>query len=137
VCFSAPHHVVAFWNSGMTIIRPELKRIHSPDVFDLDNPRFRESEPYCVLIQAMFAPEGVDGEESFDLLVCNALWVDQQSKRHAFSGRHHLMVARFDINEIRSFLTQTAWDCEGATWEEAAAKLGRYGKWEFEDYVED
>lgn len=120
----------------MKTIYPELKRIHSPDVLDLDNPSLRENEPYCVLIQAMFGPEGADGEESFDLLVCNNLWVEQQSRLGAFSSGHHLIVARFDIDEIRAFLEQAASKSSGASWEEVARKLGRYGKWEFEGYDE-
>lgn len=123
------------FNTVKTIC-PELKRIHSPDVFDLDNPSLRENEPYCVLIQAMFGPEGVDGEESFDLLVCNNLWVERQSRLGAFSSGHRLIVARFDIDEIRAFLEKAASKSSGASWEEAARKLGRYGKWEFEGYDE-
>ncbi|MBY6240454.1 Imm8 family immunity protein [Methylosinus sp. Sm6] len=120
----------------MTTIRPELKRIHSPDIFDLETPGLPEDQPFCVLVQTMFGPEGVDGEESFDMLVCNPLWVADQSKRGAFSGRHHLIVGSFDIRAIRSFWEDVAKECSGATWEEVAEQLGRYGKWEFEDYVE-
>lgn len=120
----------------MTIIKPKLKGIHSPDIVDLRNHSIAENEPYCALIQAMFGPEGSDGEESFDLLVCNALWVAEESKQRVLSGRHHLIVSRFDIDEIRLFLEEIGKASAGRTWQDVAEKLGRYGKWEFEDYIE-
>jgi hypothetical protein len=117
------------------MIKPKLKRLHSPDVVDLNKPTLEKGEPYCVLLQAMFGPEGVDGEESFDFLVCNDLWISQQSARGAFFGRHYLIVACFNIDEIRALLKKIASKCTGTDWSEVAQKLGRYGKWEFEDYV--
>ena len=118
----------------MSIIRPELKRLHSPDIFNLNCPAIDDSVPFCVLIQAMFGLEGADEQESFDLLVCNPKWVEAKAAEGAFSGRHHLIVARFDIDEIRSFLRDISKTCEGSNWDEVAEKLGRFGKWEFEDY---
>lgn len=118
----------------MIAIRPELKRLHSPDVFDLDNPTLDQSGPFCILVQAMFGPEGDEGEESFDVLVCNPKWVEQRSSAGAFNGRHLLIVSKFDASEIRDFLTESASHCSGLTWDEVTSKLGRIGKWEFEDY---
>jgi Immunity protein 8 len=125
----------AFGHLTMTIVRPKLRRIHSPDIFDLNNPSISEDEPYCVLIQAMFGPEGIEGEESFDMLVCNPLWVDLQSKKGMFSGRHHLILRRFDVAQIRTFLNCIANNSSGESWSDVAEKLARYGKWEFEDYT--
>jgi len=119
----------------MNMIEPKLKRLHSPDIFDLSAPQLCEDSPYCVFVQAMFGPNGSDGEESFDILVCNDLWVSQQCRIGAFSGRHHLIVCRFDINEIREFLEQIALKCADVDWNRVALKLGRYGQWEFEDYI--
>lgn len=120
----------------MSKVKPELKRLHSPDVPDLENPMIEQSEPFCVLIQAMFGPKGMEGEESFDVLVCNPKWVEMKSTEGVFNSRHHLIMSRFDVNEIRSFLIDSATRCEGSTWSEVAEKLGRIGKWEFEDYIE-
>ncbi len=120
----------------MSVIRAELKRLHSPDVYDIENPGIDASGPFCVLVQAMFGPEGVDGEESFDVLVCNPKWVEARTNEGAFNSRHHLIMSRFDANDIRSFLIDSAKQFDGSTWEEVAEKLSRVGKWEFEDYVD-
>lgn len=125
-----------FGYRAMSAMRPELKQLHSPDVFELDNPTLDQSGPFCVLVQAMFGPEGEEGEESFDVLVCNPKWVEQQSRIGTFNSRHHLIVSKFDASEIRAFLIEAASHCSGQTWDEVASKLGRIGKWEFEDYVE-
>ena len=117
-------------------IEPELKRIHSPDVYDLHNPSIDEGRPYCVLIQAMFGPKNAEGEESFDLIVCNQLWVEEQRVQGEDPDPHQLVVERFDVRQIEEYLRKAASDSSGADWEEVAAKLGRFGKWEFEDYVE-
>jgi hypothetical protein len=120
----------------MMKIFPELKRIHSPDVFDLDKPTIDENGPFCVLVQAMFGPAGSDGEEAFGILVCNSEWISQKLTEGAYSTQNHHVVAKFDSNEIRSFLQNTAKECAGSTWLEVAEKLGKIGRWEFDDYVE-
>lgn len=120
----------------MNTVQPELKRLHSPDVYDLRKPSIDESKPYCVLIQAMFGPENVEGEESFDLIVCNRLWVEQQRMQGEIPDPHQFVVERFDIREIEEYLRRAAQDSSGADWKEVATKLGRFGKWEFDDYIE-
>lgn len=119
----------------MSTIKPVLKRLHSPDVFDLE--LFAPADPTCFsfLLQAMFGPEGSEGEESFDILVCTPRWLSAEVERNSIvDGRHHLIVSKFDLVQMRSFLSEYARSCDGKTWREVAAKLSRLGRWEFEDY---
>jgi hypothetical protein len=119
----------------MPTVQPVLKRLHSPDVLHLES--FRPADPtcFCLLLQAMFGPDGSDGEESFDVVVCTPRWLESEVERSGMiDGRHHLVVSRFDLTEIRSFLISYARSCEGESWDAAALKLSRLGKWEFEDY---
>ncbi len=119
----------------MSTIQPVLKRLHSPDVMNLET--FFPADPNCFsfLLQAMFGPEGSEGEESFDILVCTPGWLASEVERKGLvDGRHHLVVGNFDLAQIRSFLVAYARNCASKTWPEAATKLSRLGKWEFEDY---
>jgi hypothetical protein len=104
-------------------------------VYDLES--FAPADPTCFgfLLQAMFGPEAARGEESFDILVCTPSWLASEVEREGIvNGRHTLIVAAYDLSRIRSFLTAYANTCTGETWHEAALKLSRLGKWEFEDY---
>jgi hypothetical protein len=119
----------------MTTVRPVLKRLHSPDIPDLDS--FTPEDPTCFafLLQAMFGPEHAGGEESFDIVVCTPLWLAQEvDRKRVIEGRHHLIVSGYDLARIRGFLADYAKGCAGNTWQEVANKLSRLGKWEFEDY---
>lgn len=120
----------------MNKIQPELKRLHSPDIHNLYDPVIDENKPYCVLIQAMFGPKNIEGEESFDLIVCNRLWAEQQKANGESPDPHQLVVEQFSIYEIEKYLLKAAADSSGQSWDEVAAKLGRFGKWEFDNYVE-
>jgi hypothetical protein len=119
----------------VTTVRPVLKRLHSSDIFDLES--FSPADPTCFsfLLQAMYGPAGSEGEESFDILVCTPKWLsDEVERKGVVDGRHHLIVSRFDLAQIRALLEQHATASAANTWKQAAFKLSRLGKWEFEDY---
>jgi hypothetical protein len=88
------------------------------------------------LLQAMFGPDDGPGEESFEIVVCTPSWLAQELAESGgiLMGRHYLFVGRYDLNKIKQFVLDYAKDCGGNTWREVAQKLGRLGKWEFEDY---
>jgi hypothetical protein len=50
------------------MMQAELKRLHSPDVIDLN--AFRPNGPFGFLLQAMVGPQGAEGDEAFDVVVC-------------------------------------------------------------------
>jgi hypothetical protein len=83
----------------------------------------------------MFGPEGSEGEESFDIIVCTPSWLAREVERKGLvHARHHLVVKKYDLPLIHRFLSDFAKSSVSRTWQEAAAKLSRLGKWEFEDY---
>jgi hypothetical protein len=119
----------------MTSVWPVLKHLHSPDALNLEDYAPPDPQCFSLLIQAMFGPNDSDGAESFDILVCNPAWLEKQVNRDVVvSGCHHLVVSRFDLPAIRSFLESYGRRCVGKDWQEAATKLARIAHWEFEDY---
>lgn len=120
----------------MSKVRPKLKSIHSPDILDLEAFQPEDDGNFCFLLQAMFGSEDAEGEESFDIVVCTPQWLEQNmSKDELVVGRHHLIVKEYNIERLRSFLSEYGRQCEADSWDEAAQRLSRISKWEFEDYV--
>lgn len=113
-------------------IQAVLKRLHSPDVFDLVT--FRPVGGFGFLLQAVVGPIGSSGEEAFDVMVCTPDWFAAEMKNDVVLGRHCLFVKRYDYRVLRRFIEGYCASCHGETWEEVAGKLSRMGRWEFEDY---
>lgn len=57
----------------------KLKRLHSPDIYNLENYQPECAGSFCFLLQAMIGPEGEEGEESFDIEVCTPAWIEKIS----------------------------------------------------------
>ena len=115
-------------------IRAELKRLHSPDVPSLKE--FRPQSPFGILIQAIIGPAGTAHEESFDFIFCTPEWFADHMSKSIVPGRHHVFVKRYDYFALESFVRGFCTSCRGESWSTVGEKLGRIGKWEFEDYEE-
>lgn len=115
-------------------MRAAVRRLHSPDValerFVPDDP-----ENVGVLIQVLAGPVDGPGEESFDIMVCTPDWLKSWVRTHGPTiGRHHLIVERYEFARVEDFIVSAIEAEEAATWEELGLRVGRIGKWEFEDY---
>lgn len=115
-------------------MRAAVRRFHSPDA-DLDTFRPADPADFAVLVQAMLAPENSEGEESFDVLVCTPAWLARTAATAGpVVGRHHLVVNAWDRDVVLHALTEEFTAVTADSWADLAARLGRIGKWEFEDY---
>jgi hypothetical protein len=117
-------------------MKAELKGLFSPDVDDLENFRPNDPNNFCFLLQVMAAPEGSEGEESFDIEVCTPTWLaETYAPDNIIFGRHHIIVQQYNYEKLAQVIVEILEECSGENWEEVATKISRYGKWEFEDYV--
>lgn len=115
----------------------ELKRLHSPDIYDLEHYQPKNPENFGFILQAMVGPEGMEGEESFDIEICTPRWLeDTYSIKEIIIGRHHLIVREYNYHRIIATIKNFLQDCSGENWSEVAKKVSRLGRWEFEDYTE-
>ena len=113
----------------------ELKRLHSPDVYDLRTFRPNDPTKFGVFVQAMIGPAGDDSSESFDLTVCTPRWLAEKVESEGPTiGLHHIVVAVFDYDALFAAVQTFCSRCEGSTWEEVCRKVGRLGRWEFDAY---
>ncbi len=113
----------------------QIKRLHSPDIPDLPAYEPTDPERFGFLLQIIAGPAGEDGEESFDVTVCTPSWIQENlGPTDILIGRHHLIVRRYDYQGLMRFLGDYCQKCRGNSWADIAERLGRIGKWEFEDY---
>jgi hypothetical protein len=64
--------------------------------------------------------------------MCSPEWLRDQGKPTI--GRHHLIVPNFDHENLVDFVKGYLDTCDGGDWTEVATKVGRLGRWEFEEY---
>lgn len=115
-------------------MRARLHSIFSSDVDHLEawSP---PSPDFAVTLRLMVGPDAGEGEESFDVTVCSASWLDRRAAREGIVDvRHHIVVESFHWLTLRSYFQRKVEACSGASWNEVAGQLGRFAYWEFEDY---
>ena len=101
-------------------------------------PQLPEDPLDCwVPVEADMGVRGEPGTDSFTFYVCTPIRLARTLGKmpHQF-GRHLLIVERFDWSVLDTAIRQLIGDLSADTWNELASKIGRYGLWEFEDYVE-
>ena len=115
-------------------MRAELRSLGSLYVEDLSS-WIPDADEWAVGIQIVAGPVDGPGEETFNLTVCSVAWVALRVAQDGiFDGRHHLVLAGFRWDLVRSYIERRVKLCEGHSWKEVANCLGRLGYWEFEDY---
>lgn len=113
-------------------MRARLKRLHSPDVADLEtwSPA---SDRFGFLLEAMIGPSDGPGEEAFTMTVCTPAWFAAERMTEAIvrSGRHTLFVASYDYRALHGFIERAAHSVDGPDWGSLAVRLSWLGQWEF------
>jgi hypothetical protein len=93
---------------------------------------------FVLLARMIVGSPDTPGEESFDVTVCSPEWLAKTCREVGgiYNARHHLVVSfdGFDVRALRAWLTARVRDVEADTWSEVGERLGRLGRWEFEDY---
>ncbi|MFI6046293.1 Imm8 family immunity protein [Nocardia sp. NPDC051321] len=112
-------------------MKAELKRIHSPDA-DLEKGPLPSE---ALFVQLMIGPMDSPGEESFDLMVSTPEARDSVADpSDPQSGRYILVLDRIEPTLIKQYVDDLLRDIDRPTWQELAAEIGRFAKWEFHDY---
>ena len=115
------------------MIRPKLRRLHSPDLVE---PTLPPDPRRCiVLVQAMVGPDDGRGEESFDFCVVTPSYLEEQ--RGPRWGRGLLIVEAFDWAVIRKAVEDRLAEVKGAGWNQVGAELNKELLWEFDNYRDD
>jgi Immunity protein 8 len=107
----------------------------SPDIDDLST--YSPSIPgnFGFLLQLLIGPSDQKGFESFNVMVCTPDWlVQHHNQEDVIIGRHYLIVFEYNYERIIKRIDKYLQNCTGSSWVEVAQRVGRLGRWEFEDY---
>lgn len=104
--------------------------VHSAFLLDGERP-----DCGAAWLRLMVGPVGEHGVESFDVCLCTPDWLSKQVCAHgSWTGRHHLVLNRVDVDLTTDCLRHMVEGKRARTWMELATELGEIGAWEFEDY---
>jgi hypothetical protein len=119
-------------------MKPEIKRLHSPDIFDLENFKPKDPHKFSFLLQVMVGIQGQKGEESFDIEVCTPQWIESTyGLDQVILGLHHIIIREYNYQNIVQVINNFLLKCSGENWDEIARKISRLGRWEFDDYTDN
>jgi hypothetical protein len=117
-------------------MRAQLRLLFSPDADPLQDYAPEDPERFGIFVQAMIGPEGTEDAESFDFMVCSPNWLQNELReRGAIFGHGYLFLDRYAYRALLGTFTTFCQGIEGPDWPTIGARLNRYGRWEFEDYV--
>jgi hypothetical protein len=115
-------------------MRAKVRRFLSPDV-DLSTYVPESPRDVEIFVQIIAGPADGPGDESFNLTVLTPEAAERRVReRGPQLGRHLLIVESWDSARVLEFLTAAVEAEEADTWAELGSRLGRVGRWEFEDY---
>ena len=118
-------------------MKAAIRRLHSPDISDLEGWIPDSPESFGFLLQALIGPEDSMGQESFDFVVCTPDWLRRKYGQDAvLLLRNHVIVFGYDFSRIRATLEKQVGRMHGNNWQELAKQLAQIGRWEFEGYEE-
>ena len=113
-------------------MRAKVRSLFSHEV---DDGEPKDPSHADVLVEVFAGPADGPGEEQFQVEVVTLSALQARVEDGGFLlGRHLLITRIFDSDAVSAFLRARFEEPEAATWSELAEKLGRIGRWEFEDY---
>jgi hypothetical protein len=81
----------------------KLKRLHSPDIYNLEIYQPEYANSFCFLLQAVVGPEGEEGDECVDIEVCTSKRIEENlGLDEALVGQHCLTLHSYNY-KICSF----------------------------------
>lgn len=116
-------------------MRADVRSFENYDLEPIAEHVPTDLENFRVRVRLLVGPVGSIGAESFDLEVCSPRWLEERlGPREVISGRHLLIMRRWNWSAIEAYIREQVDQCEGDDWSTVGEKVGRLGYWEFEDY---
>ena len=116
-------------------IQLEITGYFSSDVNDLENWCPANDDDIFFPLEIYIGERGSVKSDLFTILICSPASLKKHNV-HLRPGRHMLIVIRYDWKEIRQKIKDLVFSCQATSWNQATIFLGRYFRWEYEDYSE-
>jgi hypothetical protein len=82
-------------------MRPVIKAIHSPDIFDFSTHVPEDTQNFCFLLEIDVGPADEEGADTFDIVVCTPKWLSEHYNREdILVGRHYLIAFEYNFSRI-------------------------------------
>lgn len=117
-------------------MKAKIKEIYSVELTcSLEEYWPNDMHNFGFTLRLIVGADGVDGGESFDLLVCTPDWIKHQyASEGCVFGRHMLIVFEYELSIILKKIESYIANCVGHDWSEIARKISEVAAWEFDDY---
>lgn len=113
----------------------KIKRLHSPDIQDLQQFSPLEKDNFGFLLQVMIGEKGQEGEESFDIMVLTPKWLTENyNNNDIVFGFHHIIMFDYNYQLLLNKLINYIENINADNWDEFGNKINLIGKWEFSNY---
>jgi hypothetical protein len=119
-------------------VRAELRGLYCPESPDRTVAGYRpeDAESFEVRVQAFIGPSSLGGEETFEFVICSRDRLRDQPLPKGFAfQRAALLLERWDPTLIERAIGDLCRTTEGATWDDVALRLSRFGIWEYESWA--
>lgn len=117
------------------LLRPELRSL-----FGQSGENLSELTPirgcFCHTLRAEIGVAGQRGADAFEFDVCSPEWLETELESYPIiPGGPRLFMLRFDPDAVEAYVRKRLLHANGEDWATVANKVGRWARWEFEDYT--
>ena len=118
---------------------PDTKQAQLKTLFGNSGELLEELQPiegsFCHTLRAEIGVRGEKGADAFEFDVCSPEFLESETENHpVFSGENLIIMKRFDPDRVEEFVHKRLRHATGKDWGEMAGKIGKWARWEFEDY---
>ena len=116
------------------MIKPRISSIELQNGWDLESHPPIDKERFDLVVRAIIGPDPGEGEEFFDFPLCSIRWINDEIDRDGFCAlQRRLAISHWDPSIVRKAIDQLISPLYGESWDQLAAKLMRFARWEFEE----
>lgn len=115
-------------------MKAELKKIHSPDVYDMKN--YKPGDKFNVFVQFIIGLHNGPGEEAIDSYVCSYDFSREKKDEKIYIEDRHIVMSAYNYCELKDFISNFIGLFEEKNWIDLVKHFSVLGRWEFDGYVE-